>query len=850
MIQAFWSLSVDQALSACGGAATGLGKAEAATRLHRDGANAIGETQHLPGLLLFARQFKSPLALILLFGAGISLLLRDWLDAAIILIIVGGSGLLSFTQEYRASKAVAALRSRLALKARVLRGGKLSNIPVREIVYGDIVELSAGNLVPADGLILAAKDCLVTQSALTGESLPVEKSAGVLPVDAQIEERTNVLFTGSSLRSGTATMLVFKTGTQTEFGAIARQVGTADEESEFTRGIRHFGAMLVRVMIVIVLAVLTINQLMGRPIVESLLFAVALTVGLSPEMLPAIISVTLAAGARHLAAGGVIVQRLDAIENLGSMEVFCTDKTGTLTDGTVLLESAIDCTGAPSDDVMQAAFLNATFETGIANPLDEAIVAAGKAVKLNTGKARKLDEIPYDFVRRRLSILVSEPAAKGQCRMITKGAFAEVLAICTHVRTGKGVKPLGTKLRKQIDLLFQAKGEAGFRVLAVADRSLSGKTRFARADETGLTLLGLLMFLDPPKPQVAQTIRDLAALGIATKIISGDNRHVTAHVAAQVGLDPASIITGDMIAQMSDDTLRARAGKTSVFAEIDPQQKERIIRALQHRGHAVGYMGDGINDAPALRLADVGISVDKAVDVARESADIVLLHRDLDVLRRGVIDGRRTFANTLKYISITTSANFGNMVSMALATPFLPFLPLLPKQILLNNFLSDIPSITISTDNVDPEHVEVPQRWSIKEVQRFMIVFGLVSSCFDLLTFGALRWVFRTDAAMFQTVWFTISLLTELVVVLVLRTRRQSWRSRPSTLLAASTAIMAVVAVALPHIPGFDGLFSFETPTWQLIVFSIALVAAYAAATEYAKRLFFIGQGKRRRQTK
>ena len=438
MTEAFWSLSADQALAVTGGASTGLGKAEAAARLHRDGANSIGETKHLPGLLLFARQFKSPLAIILLFGAGISMLLRDWLDAAIILMIVVGSGLLSFTQEYRASKAVAALRSRLALKARVLRAGKLTNVPVREIVCGDIVELSAGNLVPADGLVLAAKDCLVTQSALTGESLPVEKSAGVLPVNAQIAERTNALFTGSSLRSGTATMLVIKTGAQTEFGAIAQQVGTADEETEFTRGIRQFGTMLVRVMIVIVLAVLTINQLMGRSIVESLLFAVALAVGLSPEMLPAIISVTLAAGARHLAAGGVIVRRLDAIENLGSMDVFCTDKTGTLTDGTVRLESAIDWDGAPSDEVMRAAFLNATFETGIANPLDEAIVAAGKAAKLNSGKARKLDEIPYDFVRRRLSILVGDPTAKGPSRMITKGAFAEVLAICTHVRNCKG----------------------------------------------------------------------------------------------------------------------------------------------------------------------------------------------------------------------------------------------------------------------------------------------------------------------------------------------------------------------------------------------------------------------------
>ncbi len=842
MIDAFWSLSIEQALAASESALGGLSARDAEARLRRDGPNTIAETGSLSSFWLLIRQFKSPLALILVFGAAISMLLREWVDATIILLIVGGSGLLGFTQEYRASQAVSALRQRLALKVKVLRGGSEAVVPVSSLVLGDIVQLSAGNLIPADGLVLAAQDCLVTQAALTGESLPVEKSPGILPDDAPVAERTNALFMGSSLRSGTATMLVVETGYRTQFGQIANRVGASDEETEFTRGVRKFGTMLMRVMIVIVLVVLTINQLMGRPIVDSLLFAVALAVGLSPELLPAIISVTLAAGARHLAAGGVIVRRLDAIENLGSMDILCTDKTGTLTDGVVKLDSAIDLHGAAATEVLKAAFLNATLETGIANPLDEAIVAAGTEANLSTGDCRKRGEIPYDFNRRRLSIVVTDPAASGQSRMITKGAFAEMLAICTHVRDGKKDRPLAVKLRRQLETLFQQKGEAGFRVLAVAERMLKGDRRVTHEDEQQLTLLGLLLFLDPPKPQVAKTIRDLAALGIATKMISGDNRHVTSHVSAALGLDPKAILTGDVIARLSDAALSHRVEQAAIFAEIDPQQKERVIRALQDRGHAVGYMGDGINDAPALRLADVGISVDKAVDVARESADIVLLKRDLDVLRRGVIDGRRTFANTQKYISITTSANFGNMVSMALATPLLPFLPLLPKQILLNNFLSDIPSITISTDNVDPEHLEVPQRWSIREVQRFMIVFGLVSSCFDLLTFGALRWIFRTDASMFQTVWFVISLLTELVVVLVLRTRRLSLRSRPSPLVLWTTVIMVGVGLALPFAPGFDGWFSFERPSWQLGAFSIAIVAAYALATEVAKQLFYSEQ--------
>lgn len=839
MIDAYWSLSVEQAFAAIQGSPAGLATHEAEARLRENGPNIVGDTEQMSAFWLLVRQFKSPLALILVFGAAISMLLRDWLDATVILLIVGGSGLLSFTQEYRASRALAALRDRLALRVTVLRGGSRSVIPASDIVPGDVVQLSAGNLIPADGLVFAAQDCLVTQAALTGESLPVEKSPGKIPAGAPIAERTNMLFMGSSLRSGTASMLVVETGSRTQFGEIAKRIGTTSEETEFTRGARKFGIMLLRVMIVIVLAVLTINQLMGRSIVDSLLFSVALAVGLSPEMLPAIISITLATGARHLARDGVIVRRLDAIENLGSMDVLCTDKTGTLTEGVVQLDDAIDLQGATSSEVRDAAFLNASFESGIANPLDEAIVAAGKAAGLTTGSFRKLDEIPYDFARRRLSILVEDPAAPGQVRMITKGAFSDVLAVCTQARKGNETRPLDRDARQEIDATFRKMGESGFRVLAVAERHLQDQMRISRADEADLTLLGLLLFLDPPKEQVAQTIRDISALGIATKIISGDNRYVTAHVAHQVGLKSGAILTGDKLARMSDEALRQCAERTVIFAEIDPQQKERIIRALQQAGHAVGYMGDGINDAPALRLADVGISVDKAVDVARESADIILLHRDLDVLRQGVIDGRRTFANTLKYISITTSANFGNMISMALATPLLPFLPLLPKQILLNNFLSDIPSITISTDNVDPEHLEKPQRWNIGEVQRFMIIFGLISSVFDLLTFGALRWIFHTDASTFQTIWFVISLLTELVVVLVLRTRRFSLLSRPSKVLIWTTTIMVAVGLALPFAPGFDGLFSFERPSWQLLTFSIALVAAYASATEVAKRLFY-----------
>lgn len=845
MTAAYWSVLPEEALAEAGSQTAGLSEGEASARLRRDGPNAVGQARQSSALRLLLRQFINPLALILLFGVCISLALHEWLDAGIILAIVGGSGFLGFSQEFRASKAVAALRQRLALKVRVLRGGGDREITVAEVVRGDIVNLSAGNLVPADGLVIAASDCQVTEAALTGESLPVEKQPAILPPETGVSGLTNCLFMGSSLRSGTATMLVMATGKHTQFGEIAERVGLADEDSDFTRGIRHFGGMLVRVMIVIVLAVLTINQLMGRPIVDSLLFSVALAVGLSPEMLPAIISVTLAAGARHLAADGVIVRRLDAIENLGGMDILCTDKTGTLTEGLVQLDSAIGPDGQPDDGVLAAAFLNAAFETGIANALDEAIIAMGTARGLSKDGARKCGELPYDFNRRRLSVAFVDPAKPQMRRLITKGAFAEMMETCSHVRGDGGDRPLDAARRAQLETLFAEKGQSGFRVLAVAERMLPGEGSPSRADEAGMTLLGLLLFLDPPKADVQRTLGELTALGIVVKVISGDNRHVTAHVAAQVGMESSALLSGTDIAAMSDEALRHAAARTGLFAEIDPQQKERIIRALQAGGAAVGYMGDGINDAPALRLADVGISVDTAVDVARESADIVLLHHDLAVLRKGVEDGRKTFANTLKYISITTSANFGNMVSMALATPLLPFLPLLPKQILLNNFLSDIPSISISSDNVDPERVAVPQDWDIRQIQRFMVVFGLVSSCFDLITFAALRWVFHTDSAMFQTIWFLISLLTELVVVLVLRTRRLCLRSRPSNLLLITTAAMTVLGVALPLTPGFDHLFGFEDPNWTLVGFSLALVLIYAVVTEITKLIFYRKLAKR-----
>ncbi len=785
------------------------------------------------------RQFASPLVLVLVFGAVVSLALQSWVDAAIILAIILGSALLGFAQEYRASLAVAKLRRRLALKARALRDGASETLPASAIVPGDVVLLAAGNLVPADGVVLEAKDFLVAEASLTGESFPVEKQPGVLPPSTPLAGRSNCVFLGTSVQSGTASVLILRTGRDTAFGAVAERLRRQPQETDFARGIRQFGYLLVRVMIFTVLFVLATNQFLGRPVIESLLFAVALAVGLSPELLPAILRVTLSHGARAMARRGVIVRRPEAIENLGSMDILCTDKTGTLTEGVLVLDGAVDAQATESTRVLQLAHLNAAFETGIDNPLDAAIVAAGKAQKLDTAGFAKIDEIPYDFLRKRLTIVVEETGAPGHL-IITKGAFSSVLDICSGMLVDGAEQPLDAAARLRLEAFYRAKGSEGFRVLALATRRVpAARPHYGRADEAGMTFAGCLLFFDPPKPDAGKAIHHLARLGVSIKVISGDNRFVAMHVARAVGLDPKALLTGAEIAALRDEALWQRAGETDLFVEVDPQQKERIVRALQRSGHAVGYIGDGINDAPALHVADVGISVDQAVDVARESADIVLLRPSLDVLRGGVEEGRRTFANTMKYICITTSANFGNMMSMALMTPLLPFLPLAAKQILLNNFLSDLPSVAISTDNVDAAAIERVQRWDMREVRRFMIVFGLVSSVFDLLTFALLLEVFDAGEATFQTAWFAVSLLTELAVVLALRTRRPMFQSRASGLLLWTTLAVALLTLGIPYFSPLAEIFDFVPLPWHLFAAMLAVVAAYIAATEAAKAAFY-----------
>jgi P-type Mg2+ transporter len=815
-------------------------------RFQKFGANTIASEKAPGAARLLLRQFESPMVLVLLFGGALSAFLGQWSDAAIIFAIVAASAALGFSQEYRASKALAELRQRLALTASVKRDGKDVTIPFDAIVPGDIVRLAAGNVVPADGVVLESTDCLVNEASLTGESVPVEKRPGASAADASLASRTNCLFAGTSLRSGMAVFLVVTTRAETVFGQVAHRMAAQEPETEFERGVRRFGYMLIRVMIVMVVFVLAVSEALGRPLVESLLFAVALAVGMTPELLPAIVTVTLATGARRMASAGVIVRRLEAIENLGSIDVLCTDKTGTLTMGNVDLAQAVDCRGEKSTDVLELAFLNSSLESGIDNPMDEAVRNAGKKAGLTLAGATKAGEVPYDFVRKRLTVAISGKARTHTNHLVTKGAFKSVIAICSKLRSADGPVPLDEAKRSQAVDFCDQKGRQGFRVLALATKEIRAGGLLGASDEEGMLLEGFLLFADPPKADAAEAIASLRDLGIQLKMISGDSREVSMHVGRQLGLPTSSVLSGPQLAQMSEEVLGHRAGRASLFVEVDPQQKERIIRTLQKSGHAVGYMGDGINDSPALRAADVGISVETAADVARQSADIVLLRKDLDVLRLGIEIGRRSFANTLKYISITISANFGNMLSMAIATPLLPFLPLFAKQILLNNFLSDLPSMSISSDNVDAAQVRHAERWDVAGVRKFMLVFGLVSSVFDLATFALLLLVYRAGEQEFQTAWFIVSLLTEIAVVLVLRTRGWFFRSRASNLLIAATFLVFFAALAIPYLGPAAAMFGFVPLPLVLMLYLLMIVAAYIGVTEITKRWFYAALGKRR----
>jgi len=815
----------------------GLSSVEAQKRLMKFGSNELTTRKKAGPFILLLGQFKSPLVLILVFAAIISFVTGEWIDASIILLIIIASAFLGFYQEFRAGNAVEKLRSRVSLKVNLLRDAKSQTIPAEEVVPGDIVLLSAGSIIPADGVLIKADDFFLNQAILTGETFPVEKQVGEVAETASLADRLNCVFMGTNVSSGSARALICETGKDTAFGQIAEKLNLRPPETDFERGIRQFGGMLTKLMLILVLVAFAINVFQHKPVIDSLLFAVALAVGVTPELLPAIISITLSKGAQSMAKKGVIVRQLNAIENFGSMDVLCTDKTGTLTLGVVSLDGALDPYGEPSDQVLEYAYLNSHFQTGLANPLDQAILQQKQP---KVGSFVKKEEIPYDFIRKRLSIAVQDTTHKKPTyTLITKGALDKVLEASTHIQEDGKTIVLDKKHQKDLQVKFATWSEQGFRVLGVATKEVAPRQEYQAAEECDMTFIGVLLFFDPPKPDVNKTITDLNNLGVTLKIITGDNHRVALHIAQATGLKFTGVLTGAELNQMSDEALWRQVNKVNLFSEVDPNQKERIISALRKTGHVVGYMGDGINDAPALHTADVGITVDNAVDVAKEAADFVLLEQDLDVLRLGIEQGRQTFANTLKYVFTTTSANFGNMFSMAGVSLFLPFLPMLPKQILLNNFMSDFPAMTIATDNVDPEMVDKPRRWDVNYIRNFMIVFGLISSAFDFITFGTLLLVLKASEDQFRTGWFIESLFTELFIMLVVRTRRPLFKSRPGRWLWISTLLVGISALVLPYLPWVSQIFSFVPLPALMMTLLVAITLLYVVVNEVAKQIFF-----------
>ncbi|MES1240009.1 MAG: magnesium-translocating P-type ATPase [Acidobacteriota bacterium] len=839
----FWSLPASEVLRALDTGLDGLTSAEAAARLLAAGPNRLKEVRRTAGLRLLLRQFASPLVLMLAFAAALSLGVHEADDAAIILAILFASGLLGFWQEWGAADAVRRLLALVAVRTTVVRDGREREVPLEEVVPGDLVLLSAGAVVPADALLLESNALFVDEAALTGETYPAEKQPGTVPADAPLARCAPALFLGTHVVSGTARAVVTRTGRETELGRVSSRLSLRPPETEFEHGLQRFGYLLLRITVLLVLAIFAVNVFLDRPVIQSFMFSLALAVGLVPELLPVIVSINLARGARRMARAKVIVKRLTAIENLGSMDVLCSDKTGTLTEGKVRLRSALAVDGSESERVLLYAWLNAAFESGFANPIDQAI---REHRSFDLDGCRKLGEAPYDFIRKRLSVLVER---QGERLLVTKGALAQVLAVCSRAETAPGQVPL-ERVRPAVEARFAELSDSGFRTLGVALRTVppSHPATAVKELEAEMTFLGLLTFFDPPKPEMARTLGKIAAAGIGFKVITGDSLAVATHLARQVGVAAPATATGSDLRRMSDPALARRVQEVDVFAEVEPNQKERIILALRKTGHVVGFLGDGINDAAALHAADVGISVDSAVDVAKEAADVVLLERDLGVLIEGVREGRRTFANTLKYIFITTSANFGNMVSMAGASLFLPFLPLLPTQILLNNFLSDFPAFAIATDKVDPELVDRPLPWNLRFIRDFMIVFGGISSVFDFLTFGALLWLLKASPGQFRSGWFVESVMTELLILLVIRTRRAFFRSRPSLPLEIATVLVTVVSIAILYLP-VNRLFELEPLPLPYLALLGAITLAYALASEGAKGWFFRREERGRRRS-
>lgn len=831
----FWQQNLADLFKFFKATSGGLTSSEASERLTFYGPNLFHPQRRNALLLQFLSKFCNPLVIILLIASSISALTGDMASFIIISLIVLMSVTLDFVQEYRAGKEADKLRQLVTVHVQALRDGKSQEIPLPSLVPGDVILLAAGDLVPGDGRLLEAKDFFVNQALLTGEPFPVEKRPGEFPDETEILSAGNTVLRGTSVVSGTAKVLVCNTGAKTVLGDIADCLIAKTPLSSFEQGTRSFGLLIMRFTFFLVLFVLLVNAFFHRPWLESFVFAVALAVGLTPELLPMIVSVTLARGAQRMAAKKVIVKQLASIQNLGSMDVLCTDKTGTLTEARIHLERHIDFFGRDSKKVLELAYLNSFFETGLKSPLDDAIL---EHKEIDTTGWQKIDEVPFDFERRRVSVLVDN----GQKRiLVVKGAPEDILRLCTSYEgeSDTDLHPLDDAAMAAVRALSDSLGREGFRVLGIAWRQEEADCpHIVASDEVKLVFSGFAAFLDPPKESTKKALTSLAASGVSVKIVTGDNELVTEHICGQLGLPITGLLTGADILKMDDQALVGQVDNVNLFCRVTPAQKNRIILALKKRGHTVGYLGDGINDAPSLHSADIGISVDSGVDVAKEAAEMILLEKDLGVLQGGVIEGRRTFGNIMKYIMMGTSSNFGNMFSMAGGSLFLPFLPMLPTQILLNNMLYDISEIPIPMDNVDEDYLMRPKQWDINFVRKFMLIVGPISSIFDFLTFFVMLTVFQAGEALFHTGWFIESLATQVLVIFIIRTRKNPLKSRPNPWLIICSLLVVASACLLPFTP-LGGLFGFVPPPPLFFLILACMVIVYLLMVEGVKRWFY-----------
>ena len=817
----------------------GLSTSEAAARFVRYGSNEVITRRKMRPIVAFIRKFNSPLLWILIGAATISIFVGEATNAFILVVMILISVVIDFVNSYRSERAVEALLAKVVTKATVIRSGTRHEVPLTSIVPGDVVVLSAGNVVPADGFLIEGKDVFVNESSLTGESLPVEKVHGQRTVgDVRLTTlQKDSMFMGTSVVTGNAIMQAVATGTKTAFGKIAERISGEERQTDFERSMRQFSIFLMKVtvvMVVIVFLASALNPFANLRLLDSFIFAIAIAIGLTPELLPVIITVSLSRGAVRMSRKQVIVKHLPAIQNFGRMDVLCTDKTGTLTENRITLIKHVDGSGRTSDDVLRTAYLNSAYHTGAANNLDHAIRVFRA---WNLGGSRKVDEIPFDFERRRDSIIVDE---NGVRRIVTKGAPEAVFPVCARYRAGSSDVPFDAARHKAAQDQFLTLSSEGYKVLAVATGVVPIKNElYEKVDEHDLTFVGFVGFLDPPKKTAEEAIRDLEDYGIEVKILTGDSAVLTEKICNDLKIPLRGMTTGDELAALKEDEWRDAVLGNTVFARIDPEQKERIIVALQAAGKVVGFMGDGINDAPALKAADVGVSVSNAVDVAKETADIILQRRSLRVLRDGVVEGRRTFQNALKYIEMGLSSNFGNMFSMMVAASFLPFLPMLPAQILLNNIMYDSSQLTLSSDNVDEDDVKKPTVWDMKFIKRFMLTFGPISSLFDFATFGLMWAYFSDSASKFQTGWFIESIATQVFVIYVIRTKKLPFiGSRPSWILMVNTLLVVIAAWIIPFTP-IGSYFHFAPLPPFILAVLFGYIFVYLGLVQMTKRWFY-----------